>query len=666
MRLISLKYTNFKGLRSYLFEPNGQNADVMGDNGTFKTTLYDGFLWLLFGKDSQGKTDFSIKTLDANNKVIPGLDHEVEGVLDIGGRKLTLKKVYREIWKQKRGSASKMFSGHEVNHFVDGVPVSKKDYDARIAAIASEDIFKMLTSPLYFNEQLHWTERRNILLEVCGDISDADVIASDKALAKLPDILQGRKPDDHRKVITSRRAEINKELQSLPIRIDEAERALPDISSITPATLATDIGTLKAVKQKKQEEQARIISGGEVAEKKRQLAEVEHELLKLRNEHRAGASEIIIRKQTKLNEVKVRVMLLENEIGAIKKRMELINTEAKNLGERIKLKRDVWFEINDQQFEIFLAPVCPTCGRDLPEEQLAEARGKAEADFNREKAERLEQISAEGKSLKIELESIMTEHSTLVAKINDAEQKLHEEEAEAERIQAEIDTLAGQDQSITDNPVYIQKLKEREQLETAIQQLNTGNQEALEKVRHEIADIDIALEALEDSARKVRAHKDGQRRIEELKEQEKKLAAEFEKLEGELYLAYQFTKTKVALLDEKINSCFEFARFKMFKENINGGIEPCCETLCGGVPYSGGLNAGHKIIAGMDIIRTLSKRYGFTAPIFVDNAESVTTLPKMNAQVIRLIKPEITDENRQKYSKLVIKIESKKDYREAV
>ena len=178
VKLLSLKLKNFKGIKSLELKADGEDLKIYGENATGKTSIYDAFLWLLFDKDSQNKADFAIKTLDKDNNVIHHLDHEVEGTFDVGGEQIVLRKVYRERWVKKRGSATEEFSGHERDHYIDGVPVKKREYDERVAQVAPEDRFKLLTSPTYFNEQLHWQDRRQALLEVCGDISDEDVIKS--------------------------------------------------------------------------------------------------------------------------------------------------------------------------------------------------------------------------------------------------------------------------------------------------------------------------------------------------------------------------------------------------------------------------------------------------------------------------------------------------------
>ena len=277
MKLLKLQLANFKGQKEFVFEPQGKNADILGDNATFKSTTYDAFLWLLFNKNSENKKDFEIKTLDANNNPLRGLEHSVEAVLQLGTEVLTLKKVFQEVWTKKRGEAKATFTGHTTNHFIDGVPVSKGDFSARIDQIAKEDLFKLLTNPSYFNEQLHWQERRATLIEVCGDVSDGDVIASNSKLAKLPAILGKRALEDHRKVILSRRSEINKELDKLPVRISEVHRGLPDIKGYNAATLDATITKLRKQVQGKRQELSVVTAGGEAATLTKQVRELEGE-----------------------------------------------------------------------------------------------------------------------------------------------------------------------------------------------------------------------------------------------------------------------------------------------------------------------------------------------------------------------------------------------------
>lgn len=638
MRLLKLILKNFKGIKNFILDTQGGNGNVSiyGDNSTGKTTLADSFAWLLFDKDSSNRKDFGIKTLDNTGQPLHNIDHEVEAVLEIEGKTITLRKVYAEKWTKKRGNAKATFTGHTTDYFIDGVPVKKGEYEARIAEIADENIFKLLTNPSYFNEQLHWQERRKILLEVCGDISDEEVIASDKSLSKLPQILQGHSLDDYRKIITAKRAEINKELDKIPVRIDEATRALPDLTGIATHSLASDIEALKLQISNKNSEIARIESGGEVAEKIKKLREIEAELIQIQSQHRSKYQNEIVEKQKLLGQSQDRYLSLENSIWGMKKTIELNIGMLGTLKPKMSLLRQKWHELNDQQFEFEQDDTCPTCGQILPEEKLAEAREKALAAFNLEKAERLEANSTEGKRLKAQADDLQAEIAETEKKIDQAKKDLAQEQAASDCLRKKIESLRQAADDYAGSDVYIQKQQEADALKEVISNLKTGSTEAREVIIADINSLEFALETLEETQAKVKQHDAGQKRIEELEEQEHTLAAEFEKLEGELYLCDQFVRSKVNLLEERINSRFRYARFKMFEEQVNGGLQETCLTTYQGVPYSD-LNHGSKINVGLDVLNTLSKHYGFSAPIWLDNREAITKVIPVQGQLISLV-----------------------------
>ena len=175
-----LTLKNFKGIKDFTLEPNG-NTSVFGDNGTGKTTVQDGVSWLFFGKDSQGKSDFQLKPVTKDGQERHNLETEVEGGFEYNNKTIVLRKRFYEKYTKKRGTAKQEFTGHTTDYFIDGVPAKKKGYDSKIAEIIDINAFKLVTNPMEFNH-LHWTARRQILLEMCGDVTDQDVIDSDKNL----------------------------------------------------------------------------------------------------------------------------------------------------------------------------------------------------------------------------------------------------------------------------------------------------------------------------------------------------------------------------------------------------------------------------------------------------------------------------------------------------
>lgn len=640
MRLNKITYRNFKGLIDFALELNGKNAVVFGDNGTGKTSLYDGFLWPITGKDSQNKTDFSIKTIDTTTgDTIPNLDHEVEAELTYNGKTFTLKKVFSEKWTQKHGQAKKDFTGHETAYFIDGVPKSKKDYDAFIAAIIDEKTLKILTNPLFFNDDdamktktdSGWKVRRNILMEICGDISDAEVIASDKALAGLPAILQGRQLADHREIIKARQSKINEELKKIPVRIDEVNKGLPDIARLNKATLEADISTFKEQLNDKRSELARIESGGEVAEKQKRHTEIETELMQISNLLKADTDKLIDAQRAELSEAKKKLGNLQDGQSMLLRNQSTTNSIIKEINGKLTTLRDEWKQENDKQFTIEQNNACPACGQALPAEQLQDAYSKALEDFNLKKSTALTKINQRGKDLKEEL--IKSQDQLPIYETNLAQ--FESDIAAQEKLIADFVTIPPVD--VAANPEYQAKMEEKITVADELTDLRQGTITQSHEIHNEMERISVALLAMETNLRSIELHQQGQERITELEDQESKLAKEFEKLEGELFLTEQFVKAKVNMLEEKINSKFKLARFKLFETQINGGLNECCETLSGNVPYSSGLNHGGCINVGLDIINTLSEHYDFYPVIFIDNAEAVTELAPVKAQIIELV-----------------------------
>jgi len=637
MKLLSLKLKNFKGIRSFELDAQGNDVSIYGDNATGKTTLMDAFLWLLFNKDSANRADFNIKTLTEDGEALHGLDHSVEATVELDDRPMTLCKVYSEKWTKKRGAATKEFTGHTTDHFLDGVPVQKKEYDAAVADIVDEDIFKLLTNPRYFNDMLHWQKRREILLEVCGDVSDADVIASDDALGRLPEILGNRSLDDHRKVIAARRTELNREINKIPVRIDEVSQGLPVVTGINRAAIEKEIKALGKTLQEKMQERSRIESGGEIAEKQKALRELEAELLDMQTKLRAGIIEKVESARADRSKIAGEIDSLNSAIRSNEHAIADNQLEIERLEARMEKLRAEWDAINGIVFMSNQDDTCPTCGQAIPKEQLEEAQERARADFNSTKAKKLEEITAQGKGERARAGELALQNSKMEQENEANREALQRLQQDAGKVQQLIEGLTAQAADVMESPVYTEKAQGRQILENAVVALKIGNQDSIAAADAEIRDLETKIDEAKAKVTIFDVYKAGQARIEELKEQERELAAEYERLEGELYLTEQFVRAKVKLLEDKINSRFEHARFKLFRVLVNGGIEEVCETTYQGVPYSSALNNAAQINVGLDIINTLSGHYGFSAPIWIDNREAVTRLIPTTAQLISLI-----------------------------
>lgn len=629
---------NFKGFKEFVLNTAGGSVSIYGNNATGKTTLFDGFVWALFGKDSQNRTDFEIKGLDEQGKVKDRhLQHEVEAEFSIGGRRRTLRRVLTEKWVTTRGQATPKFDGHKTEYFVDGVPVKQTEYKAEVDSIIEEGLFKLLTNPAFFNEQLKWEERRKILFEISGDVTDEEVIGSSTALSRLPEILEGRSIENHKKVIAAKRSEIKKELEKIPVRINEAERSKPDTTNLDAEVILGDIQTLRERIREGEEKLVRIQEGGEIAALEKHLRSIEAHLTQIQNRQDSAAFDQARAQQDRIAQLQDECSDVSRKIDDLKYQIEQNNLRLTGRMEAREKLRDEYHEVNGQTFTPPHESECPTCGQSLPAEQIQAAHDKAQEEFNRKKSTKLEELLTVGKATTSDIATLEASADLLNRKLAEQTEILDAKRAAVLVGETKLAELRKGGEEPAPDPDYVAKQQEAKDIQDRIMALRSSNQGSVEQQRKELSKLRIDVATLERQLAQFEQVDRINRRIEELQEEERRLAAEFERLEGELYLMDEFTRAKVAMLESRINSKFKRARFRLFREQINGGLEECCETLFDGVPYGGGLNNAARINVGLDIINTLGEHYGFSAPIFVDNAEAVTQLIPTRAQVIRLV-----------------------------
>ena len=621
VRLKQMKLRNFKGIKELDIDFNLLDTNVYGKNATGKTTIVDSFMWLFFNKDSSGAADFDIKTKTADGEYIHNLEHLVEAVVEVDGTETTFKKVYKEKYTKQRGSVAATFTGHTTNYFVNDVPKKKKEYEEIITSLFDDKYFQIITDPFYFNQKMKWQDRRSLLIDICGDVSDEVVIASNSDLAPLNGVLASKSVDDYRLQLKSKMKPINDELKAIPIKINEANLAIPtDIETIDEDKLTYINNRINEAESKKQ----RILSGGVIAEKEKEIIQFNNQKIMFQNERPdiKSLQDEEFALSIKIDSLERKKERAENEIQAKKsqqKSNELMRDELRNK----------FTEVNNMQYDES-KNICPHCGQELPQEKID---GFME-EFNINKSKQLENINKDGKRLKEQFESI-TEDIQLLEKdiqnhqilINDYKLKLKEV---AKKIANANDDFAKKQQPKLDeiDEKIVNAEREMEFLKS-----NTGEEVA--KINEEIGMLKEQRSHYEEIKAKEYLAKTQTNRIAELEAREKELSNQYNDMDKMLYLTDLFIKTKVAMLTEKINSHFKLCKFNLFEEQINGGLNEVCEVTVNGVNYTD-LNNAMKINAGLDVINTICDYSNTYAPIFIDNAESVNETIRTQSQQIRL------------------------------
>lgn len=673
--LHNITLQNFKGSKTRTIE-FGDHTNVSGANATGKTTIFDAFTWLLFNKDSSGSTKFDIRPLDSTGKMIDNVEISVETVLTVDGEEYALKKVQKQVWRKKRGTDVIEFQGN-VNEFeINGYPKSEKEFKEFISGIIDEKIFNLITNPTAFNA-LQWKEQREILMKFVESSSDVQIAEQfGEQFVKLIPELKIASTDDILKKYNKAKAKLNKDMVEIPARIDEVSKQM-----VIADVEALDIEkTAKQVAIKKIDSE---LSGGtsnleEVNERRQQIVDLKFKMSEIQNianeelrEKCSEARKVVDECERKTREIRKQkddATYTKDDAEKNRKRAEADKkkytdewraTKAKVFPEFVPLNDLVLPpEITDDDL------ICPTCGQELPEEvkrklfaDREEKCAKAKADYERrceEHKREYDKNKADFYALREQTLKDITDRGQAAAddvreyqKIVDEEQKeLDELTQKFEEAKKNLDVATSnlngipKEADVSSNEEYQKIQNDINKIESEIEELSKEYPDRTELeakksvLQDEISEIDRKIAAADNT--KVQA------RIDELEAEKKAVGQKIAEQEQMIDLTESFIRAKMNRISEIINEKFKVVSFRLFQNQINGGLQETCECTVNGVPYST-LNSGHKIIAGLDIICSLSELYDVTAPIFIDNAESINefNLPDMDAQMILL---EVTED----------------------
>lgn len=615
----SLDIENFKGIQALHLELSSGMTSVYGDNATGKTTVYDALTWLLFGKDSVGSTRFTVKP--AGRK---GLTPTVTAHCLVNGQVRKLRKVLRERWAKPRGGAVAQYEGDTVDYTVDDVPYQERAYKQLIAELVDEERFRLLTGVHYFARELPWRARRRLLAEMCELPDDAAILTRAPQFAPLAQAVGARTVEEYKTVLLAARKGANKTLDSLPIRMDECERLVSALTVTDYEAAQAEQEALAVRCRAVQAELARLDGDALLTEAQAARATLlaEYQALEAENTaHRAG-QRVPVRDERPA--LQAELLQLETAIDNIREEISRAQTTIEQGQLRLA---------GLQGLDAVCEPVmdrCPTCGQPLPPEQLSEARARLEADRQR-RMDALAKDRAFFEQTVKQGEETVREQRTALA------QKTAARDACAVRLAA---YQPPEQPAVFDLPDY-QTRKCALDLRLAavgdrIAALASGQAQEKQRLTEQL----IALEAQRTKAEQVLSGKvhleEARARLRTLAAEQQECAERLREIDKNIALCEDFDRYKVQFLTDAVNCRFQLARFRLFHEQVNGGLADCCDVMVDDVPYQD-LNHAMQVNVGIDIIRSLSAHYGLRVPLVVDNAESVTALQSIPTQVIRLV-----------------------------
>lgn len=641
MRSIIIKeihFVNFKGFRNMTIEFNEDITTICGRNGSGKTSIFDGFTWLLFGKDSQDRKAFNIKTLDEDGKAIPKLPHEVSAIIIVDGETIELCRRFNEKWVKRRGQIEEEFTGHEEERLYNNVPMSLKEWNEKISNICSEQVFKFITNPKYFVSQKPDVQRA-MLFRMAGELSDADIAAGNDDFSALLASLTGKTMEEYKKEIQAKKRRIKAEIEAIPERIDERKRDISSLSEYDYPAIEASIKDKQdkvakieaemldlskkneAISQKRSEE---IKELGQLKERKLRL---EYEIKeKVTADYRAAISkknDI----QSKISDLERNIQSLSNRRDGLKRTIEECTSYREKLIAEWKSINASAITFNENDF------VCPTCKRPLDIDDIEKKQQEMTENFNLAKSSRLAENNRKGQENK--------------KKMQEAEAAIISIDSEIKKTSEEIEKLKSSEEYainlvepdaypvIKGNTEYKKLSEEISAKEKALEGSSTNNVDTSSQ-KQELSLIKSEIDSLKRTLANRETITRNTQRIGELEAQYKEGAQELADLERIEFTMAAFNKARIEAIDKRINGMFSLVKFKMYEQQINGGEIETCEAVVNGIPYSGQNNA-MQINMGIDIINAICKFEGITAPIFIDNAESVNEFIPSQSQVIKLV-----------------------------
>lgn len=662
MKLIikTLSLLNFKGQRDYTLNPNDTVTNIHATNGKGKSTICDAWLWLWTGKDSKGRADYEIKTLDENNEAIHHLEHTVKVEMDVDYSKYDVARTYKEKWVKPTGEEERKLDTHTTTFIWDGIPLTlKKDFDQRTSQLfGNTEQFQLLSNPRFFldddNKNYSWQKRRKLLMELAGVTDDAilnKLSSTSDDFKKLIEELGKNNLDDFRKKLNAEKKTLKSKIDEIPVKIREATLAIPEEPDYTAIEKSIEIKDKELSEldlqlsdiSKAYETQADEIKKQQsvILEKERRIAVIKSETEIEVDKFNKDQSKELIKLQNDLTQ-------LEASIRSLNSDQALIITKIHNKESEIESQKELLNTLRTAYTKIDIIEMheddkhCPSCGSELSGEKLDNAVEK----FNADKAQKLQANIAKGKREKDVLESLIAQLEELKKQKDTITAQLSEKHAEKITLQEAIQTENDRPKQKYVASELVIKHAEYQRLVGEIDELKKQKTEIQQpdttELRQKKALISREIDELKKLLYIKTTAETQKKRIQDLGAELKTLSQELATLEGKEFIADKFNRAKIEAIENGINGLFATIKWKMFKPLMTGGEEECCEALIDGTPYQAANNAA-QINAGIECINTLSKHFDMYLPVLIDNAESVVELIPSESQIIRFVVDESCD-----------------------
>jgi DNA repair exonuclease SbcCD ATPase subunit len=637
-------------------------TEISGRNREGKSTLQDAYLDVLTGKMANGTEPTSIRRKE-NGVEVPKVDVVRELTLAIDGKEKVIRKITKQKWRKPRGQSEEVFDGNETSYEIDGFPAKSKDYTEFIQSIAEPSTLLMCSNPKPFLDTLQKStaESRKVLEKMSGfDI--AQFMEENPQYAHVEEITKGHSVEDTLK-------KLRKELNAQKKKVDakNTEIAYETNRSVE----AEDTSSLESKKQElnaelsKLEEQERILEDSAkgydglsyeirgLKSSRDGLVSKANEWLRARQKFISDTvSELMLKKSEKESSIRIIGMELGNHIREAQQAKADLDRARQDYP---RIKEMEWddSELKAIEAETFndSDTICPTCGQELPEEQVSKLKSSFEEkkkfrieneltkkqNWESAKQNQLKGTCDLGNSASAKLKKTNEEISKLQSEIGVAQDEVAELTKQIEEEQSKFVELP-ESVDMTNDEEYLavtariaeleEKLKSFDDVPGKKQELRVQISNVKEQISDMNADIKIAQAAVVGK----------EKQVAELNEKLRKLGKVQADIEKNIDTVLSFSIQKNKALAEKINPHFKHFQFSFLDYTIEGNPVETCKMICNGIDYNSGLNHSDKILCEVDLLNGLQEMNGLNLPLWIDDSESIdkSRIPMLDRQMIVL------------------------------
>lgn len=643
IKLESITMIGFRGEKERTTTFSPKETTIKGANGLGKSRHFDAFLWLLFGKDREGREDHNVKTV-VDGKTIDKAPCEVSATILVDGEEITIRRSLSENWVKPRGQVDEVFKGNTTEVYWNDVPVSVTEYKKRVKELVDEGIFKIITNPFFF-PSMPWKSQRDQLFTLAGAVTEEEIAKDNPEFQALLDMLSGKSLSDFRKEVSARKKKLKADLEKVQPKIDQTRSLIPDAED--EASLQEQLEEteqeIKSVTRASEDVAERIRQAGSASVLRQQrIEELKAHQRKLVADEARRADEATYAQGATRRELEQKLDTAKREIADLRKEAErhdkLAQSKLSSISDyeaKLEELRTKWMEVNSSVYDGDTA--CPHCHQSLPEDQLDQAK----AVWQSAKDAKLEKLQTSANEYKEAIEECKADLDANTLKCAELIDKADALALELPAIEKTLASIPSTDKVV---PRPAEELEWYSKLEAEIQELSsvvdTIETDSTEAYRLRRKELEAIRDEIRDKLSRVSLRKEYEAKIVELEAEGKKLAQLIADAEREEYTAAQLSIRKIEECEKRINGLFKHVTFKLFDYTIEdkdkeNPIE-CCVPLIDGVPFTVA-NTAKQVNAGIEIINTLSRFYGVSAPIFIDNRESVQSLIDTKSQIINLV-----------------------------